>query len=322
MKVAIIGSGLMGSTIGGCLKLGGADVWCVDPYKEHIDAINKNGLILTLKGEDVVIPVTGVYSADMVGEKMDCVVFLVKGLYTEVAAQQAMCLADEHTCIMTLQNGFGNLEILEKYYKRENIAYGIVPYGGEMLAPGHVKPMISDGAEGKIGNYARVSTPILQEFIAVLHKSGLNINFYEEIESEVWGKFLNNCTNNAICGILRIPMGPYMDNYESKVISYHLRSEIFAIAEARGITVKVPKPVLMQKPAPGETVKPGIRPESPMYHHIPSTAQDMRRRTITEIDNLNGYASAEGKRLGIPTPYNDMVTLMVKIIQTHYDEMY
>jgi 2-dehydropantoate 2-reductase len=33
--------------------------------------------------------------------------------------------------------------------------------------------------------------------------------------------------------------------------------------------------------------------------------QDVMRRRRTEIEQLNGYVAAEGRRAGIPTPFND-----------------
>ena len=39
----------------------------------------------------------------------------------------------------------------------------------------------------------------------------------------------------------------------------------------------------------------------------PSMLQDVMRGRRTEIDHLNGYVVAEGRRLGVPTPFNQAV---------------
>ena len=39
----------------------------------------------------------------------------------------------------------------------------------------------------------------------------------------------------------------------------------------------------------------------------PSLLQDVMRGRRTEIDYLNGYVVAEGKKVGIPTPINEAV---------------
>jgi 2-dehydropantoate 2-reductase len=53
--------------------------------------------------------------------------------------------------------------------------------------------------------------------------------------------------------------------------------------------------------------------------HYPSMAQDMKNRRRTEIDSLNGAIARYGKQLGIPTPVNDCISSIVKIIEENYD---
>ena len=48
MKIAMIGSGAAGSVFAGYLRLGGADLTLVDPYKEHMDKIAKDGLTFVI----------------------------------------------------------------------------------------------------------------------------------------------------------------------------------------------------------------------------------------------------------------------------------
>ena len=62
--------------------------------------------------------------------------------------------------------------------------------------------------------------------------------------------------------------------------------------------------------------------DNPMYHHVPSTAQDVRNKRKTEIDFLNGTIVRLGKKYGIPTPYNSMITNLVHIIENNYDAMF
>src|SRR5216117_809029 len=44
MKIGIVGAGAMGSVYGGLFKAAGHDVWLVDVWREHIDAIRTQGL--------------------------------------------------------------------------------------------------------------------------------------------------------------------------------------------------------------------------------------------------------------------------------------
>ena len=48
------------------------------------------------------------------------------------------------------------------------------------------------------------------------------------------------------------------------------------------------------------------------YDHKPSMLQDVLARRGTEIDVLNGGVSAEGRRVGVPTPLHDAMVALVQ----------
>jgi 2-dehydropantoate 2-reductase len=53
-----------------------------------------------------------------------------------------------------------------------------------------------------------------------------------------------------------------------------------------------------------------------MVTQVSSTAQDLAKGKMTEIDFLNGYIVELGKRYGIPTPYNQSVYALVKMMES------
>ena len=53
-----------------------------------------------------------------------------------------------------------------------------------------------------------------------------------------------------------------------------------------------------------------------MATQVSSTAQDLARGKMTEIDFLNGYIVELGKRHGITTPYNESVHALVKMMES------
>ena len=44
MKIAVVGAGAMGSIYAGLFADAGNDVWAIDVWREHIDAITEGGL--------------------------------------------------------------------------------------------------------------------------------------------------------------------------------------------------------------------------------------------------------------------------------------
>jgi len=47
MKIAVVGTGAMGSVYAVLFAEAGHDVWAIDTWPEHVDAINRDGLKLT-----------------------------------------------------------------------------------------------------------------------------------------------------------------------------------------------------------------------------------------------------------------------------------
>ncbi|HVJ25230.1 MAG TPA: 2-dehydropantoate 2-reductase N-terminal domain-containing protein, partial [Burkholderiales bacterium] len=44
MKIAIVGTGAMGSVYAGLFASAGHEVWAIDRWREHVDAIREKGL--------------------------------------------------------------------------------------------------------------------------------------------------------------------------------------------------------------------------------------------------------------------------------------
>ena len=53
MKIAMLGSGAAGSCFASYLRLGGADITLVDPYKEHMDKVAEDGMTFTVYPDNV-----------------------------------------------------------------------------------------------------------------------------------------------------------------------------------------------------------------------------------------------------------------------------
>src|SRR3569832_1086412 len=81
MRICFIGAGALGSTIGGTLARGGADVWLIDPFQEHVQAISAHGLRMLEGGVETIAKVSASTSATDVGRPADLVIVLVKSYH-------------------------------------------------------------------------------------------------------------------------------------------------------------------------------------------------------------------------------------------------
>lgn len=315
LKITVVGAGAMGATIGGYFSLGGADVRFVDPYKAHIDKINADGLQMNINDEIKTVHIRGYYAAEEIGDKMDLVVIVTKGHFIESAIQGALCLFDEHTTCMAIQNGMGNVDILSRYVDPSRIHASIVQLGASMIGPGMVQVLKRDGAMLSCGPVSQEEpTDRIRAIAETLTAGGLNAFALtkSDINKKIWYKMTANCTGNPCCAVTRLPLGKFTNCPEGISIKAALLEEILAVAECEGVTG-------LREITTATKYWPE---DNPMYRHVPSTAQDVRAKKKTEIDFLNGTIVRLGEKHGIPTPYNSMIVNLVHIIENNYDSMF
>jgi 2-dehydropantoate 2-reductase len=122
MKISIIGSGAMGSLFGGGLASSGHDVVLYDVYKDHVDAINRDGLSIEDAATKAVKVVRPKASSDPEAVRdSDVMIIFVKSTNTEEAAASFKTYAKPGTIALTLQNGLGNEAILTKVFAQDSL---------------------------------------------------------------------------------------------------------------------------------------------------------------------------------------------------------
>jgi len=110
-----------------------------------------------------------------------------------------------------------------------------------------------------------------------------------------------NIAQNALGAITGLTMLEMGNSEECWKIMNNLVQEFEQIAKAEGVTFTY---FLTDK----------LKANLQMSHH-PSMWQDLENKKRTEIDAINGAISRLGKKHGIATPYNDMITSLIKIIK-------
>ncbi|MGH6904362.1 MAG: ketopantoate reductase family protein, partial [Geminicoccaceae bacterium] len=137
-RVVIVGGGAMGGLFGGLLAEGGLEVTIVDTWREHVAAINENGLRIVGYGGDRAIAVKATSDASSVGSA-DVVLFQCKAFANLVAARSVKHLFDSTSVAISLQNGLGNEETLAGVLGEANVLGGLTAQAGLVIEPGVVR---------------------------------------------------------------------------------------------------------------------------------------------------------------------------------------
>lgn len=305
MKICMLGTGSLGSTIGGTLAQGGSEVYFVDQWKEHIDKINENGLKMTDEKEDWYVKVDARTSAEGMGS-VDLVIVLVKSFATKEAVSQLKetNVIGENTLVMSLQNGLGNEETIAEVVGEANVISGKTYVGGRLLSPGYV----SAGVKGKytyIGELTGEITDRIQAVCDEFNKAGLLCEVSDNIKGLIWDKLLINVAAGALCGITRLPYGPLYEEEYIKETAVAAIQEGIDVAKAAGVKLKSEDPEY-----PWYAASEGL-PET----FKTSILQSLELKRPTEIDFINGSVVEWGKKFGIPTPVNRTLVTCVKGIE-------
>src|SRR3954453_15503817 len=149
MKVCVVGAGALGSTIGGTLAAGGCEVWLIDSYQAHVDAVGQSGLRMQGGDKEGTVKVGAAPPADGIGPA-NLVIVLVKSFHTRQAVEGAAGVIGSDTAVMSLQNGLGHEDIIADVVGRERVLAGKTYVGGVFLGPGHVRSGVA-GKETVIG---------------------------------------------------------------------------------------------------------------------------------------------------------------------------
>ncbi|MCV2892722.1 ketopantoate reductase family protein [Lentibacter sp. XHP0401] len=301
MKIAIVGAGAMGCLFAWQLVKAGADVVAIDPWKEHIDAIRSNGLVVEKDGGTLNVPLTAVTSPADVGP-CDVVMFFVKYGHTAKAAQMALPLVGDNTLLVTLQNGIGNPELIAEAIPDNPVAYGLTTLTSEMLGAGRIEASFS--GRGETYFWRQNGQPDARDTALhdLLNKGDYAAALDPEIDLRIWKKLIINCCFNPICGLLDCNVGETMVDEEAALIFDGLISELATIAHKKDIDITT-------QSARDYLNDVGRDAAS----HIPSMTIDLRAGRITEIDCLNGAIVREGVRQGISTPTHTLVCNLIRM---------
>jgi len=321
LKIAVLGAGAMGSMLGAYLQLGGADVTLLVRRKELAEKFNAPGIVMRSytgtdgeKSEIGPIPMKAVTDCNESGE-MDAVLVMVKGTDTKEALEGAKAIIGQNTKVITLQNGIGNTDIIAKAVPAENIYYGCLNMSAIMSAPAVLDTGLFGDVNVALGAMVKgeEQRKFGDELSEIFEAGGLKAQYTDDIDVEVWNKLLVNIAVNAGCGLVRMRGGEAGADQEFVMLAVDMVKEAIAVGMSMGVKLDINH--FMTHVLPSAKKTSGL--------HYPSMAQDMLMKKVpTEINFINGAIVRLGKKVGVPTPINETVTRLVRIIERNYDKQY
>ncbi len=294
LSIAVMGAGSVGCYFGALLARAGHPVTLIG-RTSHMQAISQHGLRLQTATEDLNIPITTSTEASAVAGA-DVVLFCVKSTDTEAAAAQIKPHLAAHTQVLSLQNGVDNDRRLRLVLGQQPVAAAVVYVATAMAGPGHVR---------HFGRGELLIAPCPQGDEIALQFSAANIptQTSDGVLTALWQKLIINCVYNALSALTQQPYGWLIAQQGVPAVMQDIAAECKAVALADGVLL----------PASVDEAVAAIARTMP--RQLSSTAQDLALGKPTEIDHLNGYVVRRGQALGIATPLNRLLQVLVQLKQ-------
>ena len=300
MRIAVIGAGAMGSIYGGRLSLNN-EVYLIATREALAEEINRSGLKIEEQGGMNVYHPKAVTDSSKLGP-MDLVILFVKATASETALSQNAGLIGPDTWLMTLQNGAGHEDILEKFAPPERIVIGTTEDNGTVLGQAHVRR----GGQGRtnVGMLTQDEEGFLPRLKEAFDSCGFKVKIHDNIQYLIWDKLFTNVSLSAVTGILQVDMGYIASNPRAWEMTCRLIHEAVLTAKAAGMDFDE------------ETLKERVRLTSLNNPQgCTSIRADLRSGKKTEVDTISGAVVRTAHKYGVQVPCHEFVVNMVHAME-------
>ena len=301
MRIAAMAAGAIGGYFAARMAAAGHDVFFI-ARGANLDAIRKNGLKIESVNGDLHLPKVNATDDPKTVGPVDIVLFAVKLWDTEKAAELTRPMVGAKTRVITLQNGIDSVERIAPILGGDQTIGAAAYISATIAAPGVIRNP-SKFASIRFGRADRKPDPVLQAFVDAVKAAKVDAAIVDDIDRELWQKFIFLTAMSGATAALRSPIGPIAADPELRGFFRQLMDEARAVGKAKGIVVDTA--VLDERMNfIASKVEPGMKA---------SMAYDLERGNRLELDWLSGKVRELGRALDIPTPASDTVYTVLKL---------
>jgi len=330
-RIGFIGAGAMGAYIGGKIALSGREVVVIDPWREHVDAIRRDGIQLLGTDGTGKVRVTALHvdEVDTLADRPIDVGFIaVKSYDTEwAAAIAARCLAPSGF-VVSLQNGINEQAIAEVVGANRTVGCIASTMGVALRGPGVVERTFRPGGDAytvfRVGELDGRLTPRVQ-LVAELLRLVDSAVAITDLWAERWAKLSANSMHNGLAAISGLGhMGIYGQS-EPRWLAIRLGAEAVRVGRALGLELHPVRGI------PADDLEAAGFGDAAALKRVerviensmarltedlrPSTAQDVIKGRRTEIEYINGAVCKKAAEVSVPVPHQQAIVNLVKRVE-------
>jgi len=297
MKIAIFGSGGVGGYFGGRLAASGENVTFL-ARGAHLAALQHGGLHIESPLGSLHLPKVQATDRPQAIGPVDVVLFTVKLYDVDASAATLAPLIGPDTVVITLQNGVDAVAMVAKHVGAEHVAGGAAYIVAVIDKPGFIRHTIAQ--QLVFGERDGRRSDRLLAFEEAGIRAGFQAKASEDVQSDLWTKFVRLASWSGMTTVTRAPMGVVRDTPATFQLMVAAIEEVIAVGRARGVNLPADlmnTTLTMIKTFPASSKS--------------SMLEDIERGRRLELPWLSGAVVRIGKEVGVSTPIHQFITTIL-----------
>ncbi|MCL6625275.1 ketopantoate reductase family protein [Alicyclobacillus shizuokensis] len=296
--VSLIGLGAIGASY--AAKLHAMDNQCLQIVADapRIERYRREGVFVNGERYDF-----NYVTPDMPLDPPDLVLVAVKYDGLDGAIQSLRNHVGPDTIILSLMNGISSEEMLGHAFGMDRVLYGMcVEIDALRIGTSVTYSTFGRVCFGEKTN--KVISPKVEAVQSLFERAGIPYEIPDDMQRMMWWKFMINVGINQTSAVLRAPYGVFQQQKEARDVMHAAMREVLALSEKIGVHLTE------QDIERFHPILNALSPEAKT-----SMLQDIEAGRTTEVEYLAGTVCQLGRVYDVPTPVNDMLLKMIRVLQ-------
>lgn len=301
-NVAILGAGAMGAAYASRFFDASVFSTAFVAREPRYDLLKAEGV--TVNGEHYSIPVI---HPEETGAEADLVIVALKQHNLPDAVKDLKNVVGAETTLVSVMNGLDSEEYLSAEYGTDKVLHAIavgidaVRDGNSVVYTNPGKVVFGEADNSDLSD--RVKT-VQQAF----QRAGVAFDTPTDMMRMLWWKFMVNVGVNQASAAMRAPYGVFQSSPDAEALMEALMREVIALAQRIGVNL-------------GEQDLAGWHDVLKTLSPVGKTSmlQDIEAGRKTEVEAFAGKVVELGKRYNIPTPVNETLFRIIRVLEQKRD---
>ncbi len=311
-RIAVLGAGANGASIGADLTVAGLDVTLIEQWPAHVEAMRARGVRIEMPDRVLETPVSTLHLCEVATLKQpfDVVLMLMKAYDSRWAAQLIEPYLADDGLLVGVQNGM-TVDTIADVVGAHRTVGCVIEISSTMENPGVVRRHSGpDRSWFAVGSLSEATSGREEEIAGLLRHSG-TVAVVDSIRATKWMKLVSNATVLVTTANLGLSMSEAIKVPGMRELMVASGAEALRAGVAQGYPIL---PIFGLEPA--DVVNPNTVVDTlldALYRGFvtPNTTttvlQDWSKSRHSEVDDLNGQVVASSAALSLNAPVNAAV---------------